>query len=76
MALQEDIPLIPRLEDFLNHGEQMNETIFTMVKEEVMVEKIIQATEKIIGNLNQPNTGILAVLPILKVYGLNREEGV
>lgn len=72
-ALRDDIPLIPRLEDILRHEEQLNHTIFTMVKDNETVERIVNATENIVGNLNKPNTGILAVLPLLKVYGLNRE---
>ncbi len=73
-ALRDDFPLIPRLEDLLNHEERLNRTIFTMVEDENMVDKVIQVTENIIGNLNKPNTGILAVLPIIKVFGLNREK--
>ncbi|MCC6146778.1 MAG: hypothetical protein IT308_04350 [Anaerolineaceae bacterium] len=75
-ALQDDFPLIPRIEDFFHYEEQLNRTIFTIVRGEEMVDKVVQATENIVGDLRKPNTGILAVLPIVKVYGLNREPGV
>lgn len=75
-ALRDDIPLIPRLEDILCHEEQLNRTIFTMVEDDETVNRVVRATENIIGNLNKPNTGILAVLPIVKVFGLNRESEV
>lgn len=72
-ALRDDLPLIPRIENLLAHEEKLNRTIFTIVENDEMVNKIVETTEKIIGNLNKPNTGILAVLPVAKVFGLKRE---
>jgi len=37
-----------------------------------MVEKVVKATESVIGDLNLPNTGILTVMPVVRAYGLNR----
>lgn len=74
-ALREDFPLIPSLTDLFDHEEVTNRTFITIVKSEAMVDKVIEATEKVIGNLNLPNTGILAVLPVLRAYGLDREAG-
>lgn len=70
--LRDDMPLIPSLSDLLAHDEVLNRTLFTVVKDDSMVEKIVEATEAIIGNFNDPNTGILTVLPISKAYGLDR----
>jgi len=75
-ALRDDFPLIPKMEDVLYYEEQLNRTIFSMVKDDETVDRVIQATEAIVGNLNKPNTGILAVLPVVKVFGLNREPEV
>ncbi len=41
-----------------------------------MVDKVVEATQSVIGDLNNPNTGILTVLPVVKTYGLNRKEEV
>lgn len=73
-ALREDLPLIPTLEDLLNSEEKLNRTIFSIVGSEALVDEVIKATEKIVGDLNRPNTGILAVLPTFKVHGLNRRD--
>jgi nitrogen regulatory protein P-II 1 len=72
-VLREDLPLIPSLEDLIQQEERTNRTLFTVVKDDEMVEKVVQATQSITGDLNNPNTGILAVLPVVKAYGLDRK---
>jgi len=32
----------------------------------------VAATQKVTGDLNLPNSGILSVLPVVRSYGLNR----
>lgn len=71
-ALQEDIPLMPSLEDFLSSDQTTSRTLFTVVKEDALVMRIVDATQTVIGDLNQPATGILAVLPVSHAYGLDR----
>ncbi|MEN6523842.1 MAG: P-II family nitrogen regulator [Anaerolineaceae bacterium] len=69
-ALRDDIPLIPSLEDLLSHEEVLNRTVITLVHGEKMVDAIVDATQKITGDLNQPNTGVLAVIPVARLYGV------
>ena len=73
-SLMDDMPLIPRLEDFITKDEESNRTIFTVIQDESMIEKIVQVSQKIIGDFNNPNTGILIVVPVAQAYGLNRKE--
>ncbi len=73
-AFRDDLPLIPSLEDFREHVENLNRTIFTIVQDDAMVDKVVEATEKVIGDLDLPNTGIMTVLPCARVYGLNRKD--
>jgi nitrogen regulatory protein P-II 1 len=68
-SLLDDLPLMPSLNDFYIHDETLSRTVFTVVRDE-MVEKIINVTEQIVGDLNKPGTGILIVLPIDSVHGL------
>jgi nitrogen regulatory protein PII len=72
-VLREDMPLIPSLEDLIQQEERLNRTLFTIVKDDEMVDKVVAATQAITGDLNLPNTGILTVLPVLKAYGLDRK---
>ncbi|HCS39724.1 MAG TPA: hypothetical protein DIW44_09095 [Anaerolineaceae bacterium] len=75
-VLREDIPLIPSLEDLIQQEERLNRTLFTIVEGDEMVDKVVEATQSVIGDLNNPNTGILTVLPVVKTYGLNRKDEV
>ncbi|MBL8101306.1 MAG: hypothetical protein JNM02_02135 [Anaerolineales bacterium] len=72
-GLRDDIPLIPSLDDFYEAPETVSRTIFTAVKEESMIEKILAATQRITGDLNNEKTGVLLVLPVLKAYGIDKQ---
>lgn len=71
-ALREDLPLIPNLSDLLNgqHEEMFNRTMFSIVESDALVDKLVEATERVLGDLNKPRNGIIAVLPIARVHGL------
>jgi nitrogen regulatory protein PII len=73
-TLREDMPLIPSLSDILSdpHEELTNRTIFSIVENEEFVDKIIEATENILGDMYVPRTGIIAVIPLARIHGLNR----
>jgi nitrogen regulatory protein PII len=71
MGLYEDIPLMPSLDDFFREDENLHRTLFTMVRERAMVDALVQATNSVLGDLSQPHIGILAVLPVLEIYGIN-----
>jgi nitrogen regulatory protein PII len=70
--LREDMPLIPSLEDIFRHEETSSRTLFTLVEDDATVEKVIEATQKVVGDLSQPNSGILMVLPVSRVVGLKK----
>jgi hypothetical protein len=72
--LREDIPLIPSIEDLVSDEETLNRTLFTIVDDDSIIDKVVEVTQKIVGDLNDPNTGILCVIPLGKVYGLNRKK--
>ncbi len=73
--LRDDMPLIPSFEDIMNHTDEvLNRTFMTIVKDDALVDRVVAATESITGDLNLPNTGILAVIPLSRVYGLNRKD--
>lgn len=73
-SLWDDLPLLPRLEDFYKHEELLSRTLFSVVSDEPMVDKIVRATQSILGDLSQPETGLLVVLPLSRVYGLEKSS--
>ena len=75
-TLRDDIPLIPSIEDLVGDEETLNRTLFTIVDNDAIMDKVVEVTQKIVGDLNLPNTGILCIIPLGKVYGLNRKSAV
>ncbi len=71
-ALTGEMPLIPSLADFLDKEEDRHNTIYSIVRDHDLVERLVKATESVLGDLNLPRTGIMVVLPILEAYGLDR----
>lgn len=71
---RDDLPLIPSLNDLLSepHEEVLNRSIFSIVEDDALVERLIQATEGILGDMYVTHTGIIAVIPLARVHGLNR----
>ncbi|GAB4581182.1 MAG: hypothetical protein Fur0022_39290 [Anaerolineales bacterium] len=67
---RDDLPLIPSLKTMFEHEEYFSRTLFTIVENEEIVNKVLAATEKTIGDLMNPDTGVMVVLPTVKVYGL------
>ncbi|NPV86405.1 MAG: hypothetical protein HPY45_10405 [Anaerolineae bacterium] len=66
--------LVPLLFPFnqvgVSHEEEGHLTLFTILRDEEIIQKCIRATEEVTGNLDLPNTGILAVWPITYVKGV------
>jgi nitrogen regulatory protein P-II 1 len=73
-AWRDDMPLIPSLRDFYELPENMNRTIFTIVKEEAQVDAVVAATKKIVGELDERETGLLLVLPVARAYGAKKRK--
>ncbi|MBI4731299.1 MAG: P-II family nitrogen regulator [Chloroflexi bacterium] len=73
-GLREDVPLFPDLEDFFPHHEQTSRTLFTVVKDEEQARKVVQATQRVVGDLDQPDTGLLVIWPLAQVYGLVKKR--
>jgi nitrogen regulatory protein PII len=71
---RDDMPLIPSLRDFYEVPENMNRTIFTIVKDEAQVDAVVAATKKVVGELDERETGLLLVLPVARAYGVNKRK--
>jgi nitrogen regulatory protein PII len=72
--LRDDLPLIPSLDDLLVHEEIMHRTFFSVVEDAGVVDQLVTATQQVVGDLSEPETGFLVVLPVAQVYGLNKKS--
>ena len=73
-GLMEDFPLFPTMSEILDQVENMDlsRTLFSVVESEEIVKSVLEHTQKVVGDLTKPNTGILIVLPVAQVYGLKQ----
>lgn len=65
---RDDLPLMPSIRDFLQSDNALRKSIFTIV-EDAVVDPLIEATERVMGDLSLEQRGILVVLPVTRVVG-------
>lgn len=71
---RDDLPLMPSIRSLLQGREEHHRTLFSVVEGEAMVDRLIEATEAVLGDLNLPHTGILIALPAARAIGINRSH--
>ena len=62
------------ISDVLRSEETHHRTIFSVVEDLATARKLADASQKAVGGLEKPHTGLLFILPVLEVYGLNKED--
>lgn len=73
-GFRDDIPLMPSLRSLLHGPEEHHRTLFSVVEGEAMVDKVIAATESVLGDLSEPDSGILVALPVYRAVGIQRRS--
>lgn len=73
-AFRDDTPLMPTLSDLFRSQEHHHRTIFTVVEGEELVDTLVERTRKVLGDLNQPENGVLFVLPVARVVGIGAAQ--
>ena len=69
-AHKDDLPLMPSLRALLEEEEFDHRTVFSVVPDDLNLDELIRRTEEVVGNFDDPSTGIIFVVPVLKVRGL------
>lgn len=69
-AHKDDLPLMPSLRALIEQEEFNHRTVFSVVSDDLDLDELIRRSEAVVGNFDDPRTGILFVLPVLKVRGL------
>jgi hypothetical protein len=73
-ARQVGAPFMSGINRLMSSDEEGHYTIFTIVQNEQMVNECIAASERVVGDLNLPNTGVLAAWPLSMVRGVPDQE--
>jgi len=67
-------PAMEKISEMIANGESSNKTIFTVVKEEELLDKAIDIVKSLCGDLCEPGKGILFAIPLAHVDGLPGEN--
>jgi hypothetical protein len=73
-AIRDDLPLVPSFESLLTSREEHHRTFFTVVEDEAIVGRIIEATQAITGDLDEADRGVLFVWPVTRAVGLHGSQ--
>ncbi|GAB4481675.1 MAG: hypothetical protein Kow0088_24070 [Anaerolineales bacterium] len=73
-GLLDNLPLLVSLESLEELREIHHRTLFSVVDNEEMVDKMIVAAKEVIGNIEDEHTGFLFVLPVLRAIGIQKPE--
>ena len=72
-VVRDNLPLLPSLADIESVEETRNRTIFSVVPDQEIVERVRKATEALLGSLEAEGTGFMFVVPVSDVFGLWKE---
>lgn len=73
-GLRDDLPLMISLRAVMELEETHNRTLFCVIENDALLEKAIAAAERIVGDFNQPHTGILFTVPVDRSMGVMKAE--
>lgn len=71
-GIRSDLGIVFSLKNLMRAEEIHHRTFFSAVKDEEMVERVIQATTDYLGDWSNPEVGVLFVWPLTKAYGLDK----
>jgi nitrogen regulatory protein PII len=71
-TMRDDLPLMPSLLNLMRSNESHHRTLFSVVETQERVEALVQAAQSVVGDFSEPHTGVLFVVELYQVYGLNK----
>ncbi|MBW8010299.1 MAG: hypothetical protein FVQ83_03515 [Chloroflexi bacterium] len=71
-GLKDDMPLMPNLSDLFKSTETRHRTLFTIVNSQEKIDALVNATQSVVGDLENENTGLLFTMPVNEVFGKSK----
>lgn len=63
-------PFFGSIRHYINNSRPFNKTIFTVIEDEETLEKAIEVTKEVLGDISKPGVGMMFTLPVGHVYGI------
>lgn len=74
-VLSHDIPIFAGLETLARRSRPQNQTLFSVIRDDATVDRVISVLQEICGDFEDPATGIVFTVPVGRVIGLAPELG-
>jgi hypothetical protein len=72
-GIRDDVGLVFSLAALVRTREVHHRTIFSAVKDEATVSRIVKATTEFVGDWTRLDVGVLFVWPLTQAYGLDKK---
>src|SRR5690606_6111190 len=69
-GIRDDVGILFTLSSLTRAREVHHRTLLSAIREEEMLNRIIEATSKHIGDWSKPDVGVMFVWPLVKAFGL------
>ncbi|MFN8505630.1 hypothetical protein [Kouleothrix sp.] len=70
---RDDTPLFPSLRDLLEQADPDHRTLFT-VADDAQVDALVAAAQRVVGDFDAADSGLLFTVPVGRVLGLRRAQ--
>lgn len=70
-----EVPLFADFREFMKGNKPYNKTLFSVVRDEEAIGRLVPLVDGICGGLDRPGTGILFTMPVDFCAGLPAGEG-
>jgi nitrogen regulatory protein PII len=70
LARQVGTTFMAGINRLMSGDQESHFTLLTIVNSEAMIQECQETVEKVVGDLNNPNTGVLAAWPLAYVKGV------
>lgn len=71
-GFRDDIGIVFSLSKMLQSQEIHHRTLFTAIKDDETVKRVVKVSTEYVGDWSQPDVGVLFVLPMIEAYGLDK----
>jgi len=71
-GIRDDFGIFPTLNSLMRAQEIHHRTLFSAVRDDEMVNKVVEATTQYVGDWSKPDVGVLFVWPLVQAYGMDK----
>lgn len=68
------IPMFGYLKNLLDDAHPYNKTIFTVLEDQDLVDRVVKAVNDVVGDINKPGVGFIFTIPVGSVYGIGQDK--